>query len=256
MLRYNFSLNFILNLFFFNSSHNTHKTLRIKVPPMPKPFTTVYLDKLSTSAHRPRAKIEGEDDSWRKTLIQIIPVPDLTHTGIKSSFTTTNAPENNLLRPDGSVSNALRREIVTELANLPRESGNGVYDVLDMTYRDKERRREKADTVSNRPAGSSNSNSRQNTDNKKQTLSTRKESTLGMFSLSDTKTKSIRSIAIPAKGTLGERPKKPFSESSLFNALLDVQIGDGGEAWNLMGYEDNQELFCKSMVYDSDDETR
>ena len=214
----------------------------------------IYLDKLSTSPHRPRPlNTNSGSEVWRKTLVQTVPVPDLSHTGIKTPFTSAGVggAHVDMLRPDGSVSMTLRKNIATEFKNLPKKVGGGVEegveDVLDMSYRDKEKRRRRAEALSKMKSPMKNTS---------KTKGYSASSNLDAFQLSDVQSSSIRRIeqkqlftetgfidgdaaTNPAAST-GDvtkgYPKKPFSADSLFNALLDTQVGDGAEKWNMDQY--------------------
>jgi len=195
---------------------------------------------------------------WRNTLIQQIPVPDLSHTGIKTQFTigpTGSAPVD-FLRPDGRISNALRRTIQQEIKNLP---SGGYNDVLDMSYRDKEKRRIRADTLSKMKSPTKKKNIVKG--------KVRRESNLDAFQLNDLQSSSIRSIVKqavsdsimelgPVKvGVADVHKKKPFSASSLFNALLDSQCGgDDGEKWEMEEYAMLDDQFFEVDVGEESEE--
>ena len=184
----------------------------------------VFLDKISTSAHLP--KPASNHESWRHTLIQPVAVPNLAHTGIRSSFTFTGEP---VLRPDGSVSNLLRRHIRDINKNLPKDPRGGCVDVNDMANRDKVRRSTKAKRI------------------EKKASVRRTKSRAGLIeggeggeegsvfeesSLNETQLSAMSKI-IDRRPTSPERQKKPFSDDSLFTALLESQVGGNGDRWDL-----------------------
>lgn len=80
-----------------------------------------YLEKLTSVPHSP-----NDSAAWRKSIINPGTVPNLTHTG-----STHTQP--NLLRPDGTVSTALREAIISHLQRMPAAHQR------DIAHRDYER---------------------------------------------------------------------------------------------------------------------
>lgn len=80
-----------------------------------------YLDKLTSVPHNPI-----DSAAWRKSIINPGTVPNLSHTGSMHS-------QPHLLRPDGTVSNALRHAIISHLQRMPAPHQR------DVAHRDYER---------------------------------------------------------------------------------------------------------------------
>ena len=73
-----------------------------------------YLDKISVTKHMPALGRSG----WKHLLIQPISIPNLEHTGIQSAFEDPKEP---LMKPDGSINNAMRKTIKKQYTSLSRE---------------------------------------------------------------------------------------------------------------------------------------
>ncbi len=194
----------------------------------------IFLDKISNQPHFPKPS-HSSDESWRSALVQPVAVPNLAHTGIRSAFTFTGQP---VLRPDGSISNALRRHIATEYKELPQMPT--AYDPLDMAFRDKEKRRRKARLIKQRVLEAKRAREEQlhlEQENERETEG-KPELTVDVDalqlepSLTETQLSAMSKI-MTRRPVSPERQKKPFSNDSLFNALLDSQVGGNGDRWDL-----------------------
>ena len=191
----------------------------------------------------------ADNQAWRKSLVHPIAVPNLSHTDTLSKFSYKPAP---ILRPDGSISKDLKELINKEVRNLPLKTTS--FDVLDMQRRDKSKRRLKAITLKNKVkrVAASRQSTRGRNSPTKDVLSLEDgndngEEDSGYYSdeyspseAADFSTPNLSSTQLSAMSVvLGRRPvspermKKPFSNSSLFNALLESQIGGEPDRWDL-----------------------
>ena len=247
----------------------------------------IYLDKLSTSAH-----LSLPDNApWRSTLYQTITVPNLSHTNVRSRYSEKPPP---FMLPDGSVSSALRSVVASSVSNQSSGSsslsssgagagggdkwsrdGSKVPDPLDMTVRDKAKRRAKARLVQKRSIAIIKEKA-ERTERRRQAAATMsKDSGDGAFyddddeggggggnvsgvyyeddenggdldqaggdfeepNLSSTQLTAMASVIGKSKNKQkSERLKKPYSNSSLFNALLESQCGFE-DRWDLSAVE-------------------
>jgi hypothetical protein len=166
-------------------------------------------------------------------------VPNLAHTGIRSNFTFTGEP---VLRPDGSVSNLLRRHIANGFKELPMNPKSTVLDRNDMAYRDKEKRRMKGERMERRLRERRAQEQLEAEKGRPEELEEGSESYGnggvgggGDFdepSLNETQLSAMEKI-VSRRPTSPERQKKPFSDDSLFTALLENQVGGNGDRWDL-----------------------
>ena len=202
----------------------------------------IFLDKISNSPHVSLPSSSPEQH-WRATLVQPVTVPNLAHTGIRSAFTYSGAP---VLRPDGGVSATLKRHISKEFRGLPKQPT--AYDPLDMSFRDKEERRRKAERLQRKKL--LQAKQRALRDNRRKSLLVAIEYGGSPFQdnnldsdneevervtdpdLSETQL-SAMSLVASKRSLSPERQKKPFSEISLFNALLESQVCGSTSEWDL-----------------------
>ncbi|GMH78703.1 hypothetical protein TrLO_g1454 [Triparma laevis f. longispina] len=211
--------------------------------------TNIFLDKISTTAHMKRDS-ELESEPWRQVLVQPITVPNLAHTGIRSSFTFSGM---STLRPDGTVSNACKRHIRREFRELPKQTV--AYDPLDMSRRDKDKRLRKAQRIYKVKATREAEMLRRSSmlvqtggvdggnvgfddslDGLEDEGSVSSMASYVEPELNQTQ-QTAASHVIQHRSTgvqENERLKKPFSEASLFTALLESQVGGSGkDRWDL-----------------------
>ena len=125
----------------------------------------------------------------------------------------------------------MRRHIRASFASLPVNPNSEVNSEKDMAFRDKARRRAKAERVGRRREMESRareSRAREIDENGEDW-----EDELEKGSLNETQLKAMSVIV--AKNSSPARLKKPFSDDSLFNALLESQVvGDvAGDRWDL-----------------------
>jgi hypothetical protein len=130
----------------------------------------------------------------------------------------------------GSISREMKATINGEVRTYPRMEK--AYDPEDMGVRDKEKRRMKAKRIQGK-CNSIKQNRMLNSEGSQQ-------SEVGFDdleepSLSSTQLSAMFTIVRRGEKKTNERLKKPFSNSSLFNALLESQIGGEGNKWDLRG---------------------
>jgi hypothetical protein len=201
----------------------------------------IFMDKISTSAHLPLTssrRSEHTPESWRSTLVQPITVPDLSHTGIQSSFTFAGE---SVLLPDGAVSNLLRRHIASGFKDLPQNPLGGASDVNDMANRDKEKRQKKAKRIEKKlqmERSRRSLMSRQSAADDGSAFGDEGDDAYGFEesnepSLNETQLSAMSKIIDKKPTSPSKRQKKPFSDDSLFTALLENQVGGNGDRWDL-----------------------
>ena len=78
----------------------------------------------------PLTRGPGDDSSWRMASIQPVPIPDLSHTGIRTKF---SPGAGNGFTPDGNMTSTFRTSIHETMCGLPGES---LGDSRDMRTRD------------------------------------------------------------------------------------------------------------------------
>ena len=110
-----------------------------------------YLDKISVSQHMPTTSSTSHGNL--PLLIQPISMPELSHTGLSSSFMPEDAP---FMLPDGSASKELRRQIKERYAAVRREEEvddsedqDKEYDEYDEYEREEEKKQRKKRQPSN-----------------------------------------------------------------------------------------------------------
>ena len=177
----------------------------------------IFLDKITTSAHRPLSSTQA--DPCRGVLRHPVTVPNLDHTGIKTDFTYEGEA---VLRPDGSVSDLLRRHIDAVNRSLPPDPRCPVLNASDMGNREKERRRRRAEKVERR----------REREERRRDEEEGGEGDGDNDVLPATKSSAVTKVISGSPVTKG-RKKKPFSNDSLFTALLENQVGGNGDRWDL-----------------------
>lgn len=85
----------------------------------------------STNEHiPPPSPVPGDESSWRMASIQPVPIPDLSHTGIRTKF---SPGAGNGFTPNGAMTSTFRTSIHDAMRSLP---GGGLGDPHDMKTRD------------------------------------------------------------------------------------------------------------------------
>jgi len=118
----------------------------------------IFLDHISTTAHVPLLQdgISSTEDAelWRKTLVQPVAIPDLSHLNVRTTLSSYSRHEeeggrNNgrvfnsaepVLRPDGSVAGEFQKQIWKQMQDIPRVL---VVDEKDIRWRDEKRNKGK-----------------------------------------------------------------------------------------------------------------
>ncbi|CAN0207539.1 unnamed protein product, partial [Laminaria digitata] len=87
-----------------------------------------YLDRFASGMHRP---LEGDDSSWRMASIQPVPIPDLSHTGIRTKF---SPGAGNGFTPNGHMTSTFRTSIHETMRGLPGGSLGHSRDIKARDY--------------------------------------------------------------------------------------------------------------------------
>jgi len=201
------------------------------LPPtdMPGP----YLERLS-AIHLPDDKgPSNETEEWRKLVIQPAVIPDLQHTGVRSDFTYQG---DTFMRPDGAVTSELRSSIQTKFSEIPKAP---LVDPQDMKQVDIMRSVRRGGAL--RATASSLLADLHRPENGPGARAHAHEPPLQLTSAESVadQTEAVDSIiseessidtntthATLKRKKRKKRKKKPYSNASLFSAMLDLEYGN------------------------------
>lgn len=97
-------------------------------------MTHIFLDHIATTAHSATKNNNnsqnGYTETWRNTLIQPVAIPDISHINVRNTFLKSK-PQ--VWRPDGSITQSVRGEIVRQVKEIPRDF---TVDIEDMKVRE------------------------------------------------------------------------------------------------------------------------